>query len=212
MADLLAGDYFDLEHTYPLSRQMFLERDVRRLVPGLASTPNAVHAWLRDAIQPNSDGYNLPFLSKVSLAEMHTYMGHTLLRDTDQMSMAHALEVRVPFLDHRLVTVALRASDNDKWPHTPKQLLTDALGDLLPDEVMNRPKMGFVLPWEHWMRGELRELCERGLKSLERLAPLQAGEIQKVWQAFLKGDPAWTFARLWMLVVLGDWVERNGIE
>lgn len=212
MADLLAGEYFDLEHTYPLSRQMFLERDVRRLAPDLASTPNAVNAWLRDAIAPNSDGYNLPFLSKVSLAEMHTYMGHTLLRDTDQMSMAHALEVRVPFLDHRLVTEALRASDNDKWPHTPKQLLTDAIGDLLPDEVMNRPKMGFVLPWEHWMRGELRELCERGLKSLERLAPLRAGEIQKIWLAFLKGDPAWTFARLWMLVVLGDWVERNGIE
>lgn len=212
MADVLAGDYFDLEHTYPLSRQMMLEADVRRLVPELAPIPNAVHAWIKEALHPTGQGYRLPFLSKVSLAEMHTYMGHTLLRDTDQMSMAHALEVRVPFLDHRLAVEALRAADSETWPHTPKKLLTDALGDLLPDEVMNRPKMGFVLPWEHWMRGELRALCERGLAALERLSPLRGPEIQRIWDAFVQGDPAWTFARLWMLVVLGDWVERHKIE
>lgn len=212
MADILAGDYFDLEHTYPLSRQMMLESDVRRLVPGLASTPNAVHTWIKEALKPGTDGYRLPFLSKVSLAEIHTYMGHTLLRDTDQMSMAHALEVRVPFLDHRLAVEALRASDSDTWPHSPKKLLTDAIGDLLPDEVMNRPKMGFVLPWEHWMRGDLRGLCEQGLGALRRLDPLVEKEVDRIWQAFLAGNPAWTFARLWMLVVLGDWVERHDIS
>ena len=47
---------------------------------------------------------------------MGTYMQHTLLRDTDQMSMAHALEVRVPFLDHNVVAAALSVSDEDKWP------------------------------------------------------------------------------------------------
>ena len=211
MADILAGDYFDLEHTYPLSRQMLLERDLRKVAPGLARHPNAVFGWMQQALEPGTAGFNLPFLSKVGLAEMHTYMGHTLLRDTDQMSMAHALEVRVPFLDHHLVVEALAASDEEKWPHTPKKLLTDALSDLLPKEVVNRPKMGFTLPWERWMRAELKPLCEEGLAALSVLGSINAKHIDRIWEAFLAGDARWTFSRIWMLVVLGNWMKRHGI-
>lgn len=212
MADILAGDYFDLEHTYPLSRQMLLERDMRKVAPQIAQHPNAVFSWLRDAIEPGTSGFSLPFLSKVSLAEMHTYMGHTLLRDTDQMAMAHALEVRVPFLDHHVVTEALASSDDEKWPHSPKKLLTDSLPGLLPDEVINRPKMGFVLPWDRWMRKELRTVCEEGLHSLARIESINSQEIDRIWNAFLRGDTRWSFSRVWMLVVLGNWMERHGIE
>ena len=56
----------------------------------------------------------------------------TLLRDTDQMSMAVALEVREPFLDYQLIEFVLGVNDEHKFPHTPKKLLTDSLGDLLP--------------------------------------------------------------------------------
>ena len=154
----------------------------------------------------------MPFLSKVSLAELHTYLGHTLLRDTDQMSMAHALEVRVPFLDHHLVVEALAASDEEKWPHTPKKLLTDSLADLLPEEVINRPKMGFTLPWEHWMRKELKPMCEEGLDALSRLDSIDSKQISRIWESFLSGDQRWSFSRLWMLVVLGIWLKRHGIS
>ena len=211
MADVLAGDYFDLEHTYPLSRQMLLERDLRKVAPNLARHPNAIFGWMQQALEPGTAGFNLPFLSKVGLAEMHTYMGHTLLRDTDQMSMAHALEVRVPFLDHHLVVEALAASDEEKWPHTPKKLLTDALPDLLPKEVVNRPKMGFTLPWEQWMRAELKPLCEEGLDALSGLGSINAKHIDRIWEAFLAGDARWTFSRIWMLVVLGNWMKRHGV-
>ena len=212
MADILSGDYFDLEHTYPLSRQMFLERDLRKIVPRLARHSNAVYGWLQTALEPGLPGFNLPFLSKVSLAELHTYLGHTLLRDTDQMSMAHALEVRVPFLDHHLVVEALAASDEEKWPHTPKKLLTDSLANLLPEEVINRPKMGFTLPWEHWMRKELKPMCEEGLDALSRLDSIDSKQISRIWESFLSGDQRWSFSRLWMLVVLGIWLKRHGIS
>ena len=109
----------DLLHTYPLSRQVFLERDIRRLAPGLADHPNAVYNYLLEELGPKSRGEKLPTLGQVSIAEMGTYMQHTLLRDTDQMSMAHALEVRVPFPDHNVVAAALSVSDEDKWPHSP---------------------------------------------------------------------------------------------
>lgn len=212
MAAVLGGDYFDLEHTYPLSRQIFLESDLRKLAPEASQQPNRVYQWLSEKIAPDSTGFSLPFLSKVSLAEMGTYMSHTLLRDTDQMSMAHALEVRVPFLDHHLLLQALATPDDQKWPNTPKQLLTDAIPDLLPHEVIHRPKMGFVLPWEQWMKGDLKATCEGGLLYLAGIDGISKREIDRIWSAFLAGDKRWTFSRLWTLVVLGHWMEKNAIQ
>ena len=212
MAALLGGDYFDLEHTYPLSRQIFLESDLRRLAPHAGQKPNRVYQWLTKQIAPETKGFALPFLSKVSLAEMGTYMSHTLLRDTDQMSMAHALEVRVPFLDHNLVLEAMATPDDQKWPHTPKQLLTDSIPDLLPSEVIHRPKMGFVLPWEQWMKGDLKATCEGGLAYLSDVEGIVKEEVDRIWSAFLAGDSRWTFSRLWSLVVLGHWMKENGIR
>lgn len=212
MAALLGGDYFDLEHTYPLSRQIFLESDLRRLAPRAGQKPNRVYQWLTKQIAPETKGFALPFLSKVSLAEMGTYMSHTLLRDTDQMSMAHALEVRVPFLDHNLVLEAMATPDDQKWPYTPKQLLTDSIPDLLPSEVIHRPKMGFVLPWEQWMKGDLKATCEGGLAYLSCVEGILKEEVDRIWSAFLAGDSRWTFSRLWALVVLGHWMKENGIR
>jgi asparagine synthase (glutamine-hydrolysing) len=125
--------------------------------------------------------------------------------------MAHALEVRVPFLDHRVVAEALSVSDEDKWPHTPKQLLTDALPDLLPREIIDRPKMGFTLPWEVWMRTSLKPLCEAGLEVLSGLDVFDEREVESIWNAFILGSPRWTFSRVWSLVVLGHWMKQNRI-
>ena len=212
-AAILAGDYFDLEHTYPLSRQLFLEDDLRRILKGSTKIHgNRVHGWLSEEIAPGTKGFDLPFYSKVSVAELGTYLGHTLLRDTDQMSMAHALEVRVPFLDHRLVATALSIPDSWKEPSSPKKLLTDALGALLPDGVINRQKMGFVLPWETWMRGPLKPLCEQGLNALHRLECLNGRELDGLWAAFLRGDKRVNCTRVWMLVTLGNWMNRHGIS
>ena len=66
-------------------------------------------------------------LSKCTIGELETYTRDLLLRDTDQMSMAHALEVRVPFFDYRLVEYLLSLPDAIKFPHTPKQLLVEAM-------------------------------------------------------------------------------------
>jgi len=173
---------------------------------------NRVFQWVSKEIEPNTAGFFLPFYSKVSVAELGTYLQHTLLRDTDQMSMAHALEVRVPFLDHRLVAAALAVPDAWKAPTTPKKLLTDALGDLLPAEVTQREKMGFVLPWAEWMRGPLRPLCEQGLGVLMRQDVLEANELNRLWKAFLAGDERVNHTRIWMLVTLGDWMDRHGLS
>jgi len=212
MAEVLAGNYFDLAHTYPLSRQIFLRDDLDRMLSSDVPRRNAVFEWLVKELAPGRKSFGLPFLSQVSVAEMRTYMGHTLLRDADQFSMAHALEVRVPFLDHRLVGAALASPDRDKYPHTPKRLLIESLDGLLPDEVVNRPKMGFVLPWEVWMRGELREVCTSGLAMLKDQPWMDAAALSALEASFMSGSPEWSYSRVWSLVVLGDYLERHGLS
>ena len=211
-AEILAGHYFDLAYTYPVSRQLFLREDFQRMVSADVPFSNAVFEWLVKEIAPGKKAFGLPFLSQVSLAEMRTYMGHTLLRDADQFSMAHALEVRVPFLDHRLVAAALSASDEEKFPTSPKRLLVEALDGLLPDDVVHRPKMGFVMPWESWMRGELKPTCERGLQSLKDRDWVQSDAIATMERSFMAGETQWSWSRVWSLVVLGEYLERHGLE
>ncbi|MFM7729979.1 MAG: asparagine synthase (glutamine-hydrolyzing) [Flavobacteriales bacterium] len=155
---------------------------------------------------------DLPLLSNISMAEMQTYMQDVLLRDSDQMSMAHALEIRVPFLDHELIERVIRVRDNWKYPHTPKQLLTEALGNRIPDSIIHRPKMGFTFPWNQWMRGELKSFCEEQLNHLKRCDAIQHDAILALWQRFLNGDPSITWSRMWPMVVLGHWMNQHDIE
>ena len=175
----------------------------------MASVPDSVAQWCRTHLD-HSPGLDLPVLSRIGLAEMHTYMQHVLLRDTDQMSMAHALEVRVPFLDHRLVETALAISDPIKFPHTPKSLLTQALGDRLPRSIIDRPKMGFTLPWEVWMRGPLESICATGLQTLAERDILDKSALDSLWNGFEQGQVSWS--RVWTLVALGQWIERHDLR
>lgn len=160
-------------------------------------------------------GSNAGFISKISYAEARTYMHDVLLRDTDQMSMAHALEVRVPLLDHKLVEYVLGLPDEHKISNgTPKRLLVESLGKLLPPEIIHRPKLGFTLPFDVWMRGEMRAYCET------RLAPDRIGargifrpkEVTRLWQRFLERRADVSWSRLWVLVTLEEWLERHQIE
>ena len=151
-------------------------------------------------------------LSTVSIAEITTYLQNTLLRDADQMSMAVALEVREPFLDYKLIEFVLSVDDEKKYPHSPKKLLVDSLGDLLPNEIVNRPKMGFTLPWKLWLKNELKSFCEKNIRTLECKKLFIAGSLIGLWERFLNGDVTVTWSRIWHLVVLNNWMDSNNIE
>ncbi|PCJ81955.1 MAG: asparagine synthase (glutamine-hydrolyzing) [Bacteroidetes bacterium] len=212
-AEILASNYFDLEHTYPLSRQLILDSEILQLlhVPNASDTlaPNAVFEWITETLKPGTDAFNLPFLSKVSLAEIHTYLGHTLLRDADVFSMAHSLEVRTPFLDHNLVTQVLALEDELKPPRSqstpPKSLLVDALDGLIPQDIAMRKKSGFVLPWNEWLEGPLAQIFNEGIEGLQ--------ETGLVNEEFLHKFLAQTdWSRKWSLSVLGNYIKRHGLS
>lgn len=209
-AELLKLSAWRVADTYPLARLSLGDGELRKLLTGPLG-PDAVAADVRHELE-EVHASRLQPLAQVSLAELGSYLVDTLLRDTDQMAMAHALEVRAPFLDHTLASLVLGVPDRAKFPHTPKKLLTDALGDLLPKEVVHRPKMGFTLPWDQWMREPLRHFCAVRMESLGRRAQFDASGVQHLWERFLSRDPAITWTRVWMLVVLEEWMQANRVE
>jgi asparagine synthase (glutamine-hydrolysing) len=208
IAELLDLPNFNLESTYPLARQVMLEEKLKKMVSSSSLPSNAVSHILENLHLNQFSS----LLSRVSVAEMSTYMQNVLLRDTDQMSMASALEVRVPFLDYKLVEYVLAVPDKFKYPITPKKLLIDSLGSLLPTEIVNRPKMGFTLPWKNWMKNEMKQFCEQRMMSLSHRAAFSKVEIQNLWQAFLNNHESVTWSRVWYLIVLEEWLIQNNIE
>jgi asparagine synthase (glutamine-hydrolysing) len=144
-------------------------------------------------------------INRVSYLELRNYMLNTLLRDSDFMSMAHGLEVRVPLIDHKLVEYVFNLPGELKINgHTPKHLLVKAAGDLLPDEVVHRPKRGFTFPFAHWLRDGMRSEIESELLSESPLDEFLSPEaVKKVWQEFLAGRISWS--RPWSLYVLRRW-------
>jgi asparagine synthase (glutamine-hydrolysing) len=162
-------------------------------------------------LQRSSDGARkLDSIAEVSWLEMRSYMVSTLLRDTDSVSMANSLEVRVPLLDTALVEFASSLPDEARHrPGTQKALLIEALKDVLPPEILSQPKRTFTLPWEQWLRGPLAKRIASSFGDLApALAPhLHTQGVRDVWTAFLAGKTSWS--RPWSLYVLNEWCRRH---
>ena len=154
---------------------------------------------------------NLDPVNRVSYLEARCYMLNTLLRDSDFMSMAHGLEVRVPLIDHRLVQQVINLPGSWKLEAgSPKPLLVNALDGALPDSIVRRKKRGFTFPFERWMRDALRPEIERSLAAIGE-GPLaetvSLSAAQQVWKNFLRGETSWS--RPWSLFVLQQWCTQN---
>jgi len=206
IAELLNFNSHDLQHAYPLSRSVFTNQELSQIVLENNSL---------ETISKLSASIKLPeskTLSAITCLEFKTYLQNTLLRDTDQMSMAVALEVREPFLDYQLTEFVLSIADDKKYPLTPKKLLVDSVGDLLPTEIVNRPKMGFTLPWKEWLKNELKQFSESNIIALDKKQILKPNAASKLWERFLSNDPLVSWSRVWHLIVLNHWIDTNKID
>jgi asparagine synthase (glutamine-hydrolysing) len=143
---------------------------------------------------------------RVMLLEMAHYLPNQLLRDTDQMSMSHSLEIRVPLLDDSVVKVAL-ALPAAVRTQPGKALLARAAN--LESPNVKRP---FALPFEQWMRGPLKETVREGLLSsalpFNDLVPVDFRE--RLWDAFEAGRTHWS--RPWAVTVLRLWPAANAFS
>ena len=152
-----------------------------------------------------------PFSQAVySQQEWQYYTQPVLLRDSDQYSMAVGLELRAPFMDADLVDYALALSDDLKLGTRPKDLLISAFASELPRSVYDRQKQGFTLPWEHWIKNELRGFCQSRIMNFSDR--LDTPDLLPEWNRFLQGKSKISWSRWWSIVALEDWMERNGIQ
>jgi asparagine synthase (glutamine-hydrolysing) len=205
MYEVLSQSQFNIQSAYPISRKNFSAEQERALLGKNRSV-------LNESIKSVKRIGHEHDLSYVSLLEIGTYMQNVLLRDTDQMSMAVALEVRVPFLDHKLIEYTLSVKDKHKFPSSPKKLLIDSLQGLLPEDIVNRQKMGFTLPWSNWMKSELKTFCENNMTSLSKRDFVNEKAVLNLWQQFLRDDKKVSWSRIWHLVVLENWLIKNNIQ
>jgi len=206
----LARDNGRLLHPYFLTRMVFTPRQRDPLLSDQnGATSELAAGSIRDAVKR---ARSLDPINRVSYLEARCYMLNTLLRDSDFMSMSQGLELRVPLIDHQLAKAVLGFPGEWKLNRTPKRLLVEALEGSLPDEIVHRPKRGFTLPFEHWLRQELRPEIELVLDA-KRIdegplrGMLSGKEVRHVWENFLAGSVSWS--RPWSLYVLQRWCELN---
>lgn len=152
---------------------------------------------------------NKDLWSMVTQLELNAYMGWRLLRDTDVMSMAHSLEVRVPLIDHKLVEFVSGLAKGWQTTHGyPKKMLTTALADILPEKILNVPKHGFEFPMGHWMRNELKPILDDVFSntSIEKRGLFSTSAIEDMYGMFKKGKLS--YPTVWQFVVLELWLRE----
>jgi asparagine synthase (glutamine-hydrolysing) len=199
-----------LPERYLAWTRLFGAADLARLAgPALRGRWQAdVTARQRAAFDTRDGGDVVDGAFRIDLA---TYLPDDLLVMADRMTMAHSLELRAPFCDHRLLETSLRLAAGVKLRGGRlKAVLKDAFADVLPAELLRRPKRGFMLPLARWLRTDLREAMEDLLASdrVRARGWLVPAAVEALKREHLEG-PRSHADRLWSLMILELWMRQH---
>lgn len=200
-ADFLANGTPDSIYLYAMSHW----RNPERVVAGSREPDTEVRAL--------AEMRSLPGATEMAMmADLLFYLPDDILVKLDRASMAVSLEARVPLLDHRVVEFAWKLPLHFKIRNgTAKWILRQILHKYVPPELVERPKMGFGVPIDSWLRGPLREWAEDLLspESLRRSGFLEAAPIREKWEEHLSGARSWEYP-LWNALMFQDWLTSSG--
>jgi asparagine synthase (glutamine-hydrolysing) len=190
----------------------------RVLARGVGSSAGAGAPLHRDLAPPDELARGSA-IERVTALTTRGYLTNQLLRDIDAVSMAHSLEVRVPYLDSVVVDTALSLPDSSKLGDVSgadaygrtyrdsgaKRVLIDVGRRWLPPDFDVQPKRGFAMPFDVWLRGPLRDVMEDALDSrhVRSRGLLDPAAVATISARFLRGDAGW--AEPWLLMILELW-------
>jgi len=156
----------------------------------------------------HSDGDFNHFL----LTDVELVLVEDMLKKVDLMSMAHGLEVRVPFLDHKVVEYAFTLPVGSKMNlKMQKRILRDAFQKILPSKLYRRKKHGFEVPLLDWLRTDLKGLIEKDLLNEEFITAqglFNRDEIVRIRKKLFSSNPGDVHARIWALIVFQHWWKK----
>jgi asparagine synthase (glutamine-hydrolysing) len=190
--------------------RFFSDEELARL-----ATPALQAAWKApvDSRQRAAFAHRIPgdAVDGACRIDLDTYLPDDLLVLADRMSMAHSLELRAPFCDHRLVEESLRIPSRTKIPGARlKGLLKTAFADVLPPEVLSHRKQGFMVPLGRWLRTDLRGLLEDLLSEerVRRRGLFVPETVERLTQEHLSGARTHS-DRLWTLMMAEMWMRQR---
>lgn len=190
---------------------LFLDRDLSALLsPAFSRNGHLPEAesHLSDWAK-RSEGEDL--LERLAFMDIHTHLEPRLLRDLDATSMAHSIEVRPVFLDHRLVEFLLPVPSQVRMRQ--KRLLFQASRQFLPASLLQdletRPKRTFTFPFKRWLTRDLQSALQEmfGCQRLRQLGVLEPDAVQSLWRRYERSEASVGWSRVWSLFVLARWCE-----
>jgi asparagine synthase (glutamine-hydrolysing) len=153
-------------------------------------------------------------LSAISVMEQRLFLGERLLRDNDVASMASSLEQRVPLVDQVLYESVDRLPEQARYRPLGRKAMLRRIGLRgLDPALFERPKSGFVLPFDRWIRRGLKTVMDQTLRDPQAIAPagLDPAAVERLWRAFLEGAPGVYWSRVWSVYVFIRWCHRNRV-
>ncbi|HEX8549243.1 MAG TPA: asparagine synthase (glutamine-hydrolyzing) [Cytophagaceae bacterium] len=153
----------------------------------------------------------LSVVQQQSLFDLKYYLQDDLLVKVDRASMHHSLEVRVPFLDYRIVKYALNINEKFKsYNGISKFILKEILYDYVPKSFFDRPKWGFSIPMMEWLKNELYYLIEKYANEeiITKHQVLSYAIVKKLKDKYLSGED-YLYNRIWVIIILHRWMEKN---
>jgi asparagine synthase (glutamine-hydrolysing) len=165
---------------------------------------------LQEIIEPLANNFQ-----KLAALELQSYARNQLLRDADVFSMANSVELRVPFMDTRLMEAALAISPDYHFEGgRGKRITWRILRDLAGEHIPQRRKMGFTFPWQLWLRRELKETIASTLRDAQLYEPLLLDPAygRRLLDGLDRDDRLQSWTEVWSLFVLLNWRGRTGVE
>jgi len=206
-----SNKYFDfinsdsISSAYSFNRTFFTTNWINTLLSNnkLVIDPYLLNGMQFEKLQQSSFNFT-------SYMELSCYMTNVLLRDADQMSMAHSLEIRAPFLNHKVLESFQGLSKHDKYNYnTPKSVLHNIFKDDFSKDFWNRPKQGFIMPWKSWLSNEIKPLSDKIFNKAIEQNIFNSQGLHELKNSFQNDKISWS--RYWLILSLTNWVDKNNI-